>query len=69
MVKKKIENLLKKWKTKKYYDYTVRTKDTILAKSYGLPKIYRRNIPLRIVISCIDSPVSQLSDFYKNIMS
>ena len=36
-------------KKEKNYDFKVQLKDTVLAKSYGLPKIHKRKIPLEIV--------------------
>ena len=69
MVKKRIEILLKKWKKAVYIDFKIDTKNTTLAKSYGLAKTYKNNIPLRIVVSCINWPVSQLPDYYKNLLT
>ena len=36
---------------------------------YGLPKIHKENIPLRPIISCINSPTRGLSLLFSNILS
>ena len=62
----RIFRLLKKWSKLKFTEKkNIFTKETNLAKAYGLIKTHRSGLPLRIVISCIDSPLQQLSDFYK----
>ena len=42
-------------------------KDTNLPRAYGLIKLHKENQPARLTVPCIDSPVKELSNFYKNI--
>lgn len=35
---------------------------------YGLPKLHKKGIPLRPIVSCIQSPFEKLSKFLKNIL-
>ena len=35
---------------------------------YGMPKLHKKNIPLRPIVSCIQSPYEKLSKFLKNIL-
>ena len=44
-------------------------RNALLPKIYGLPKLHKKNIPLRPIISCIQSPFNLLSKFLKNILS
>ena len=44
-------------------------KNSNLPRAYGLVKTHKPNQPIRVIISCIDSLVSELSDFYKNILT
>ena len=39
--------------------------DSDLPRFYGLPKIYKKGIPLRIIISYINSPFYNLASFLK----
>lgn len=57
---------------KEYIDIKVRKKLTtynaISPRLYGLPKIHKPNIPLRPIVSCINSPTYSLSKFLSEII-
>ena len=42
--------------------------DGNLPRAYGLPKMHKENHPLRIIVSCIDSPSYFLSKYICNII-
>ena len=67
-----IRTLLTGWKTKGFVDQFVYKKlyisDGDLPRSYGLPKIHKKGIPLRIIVSCINSPFYNLAGLLKDII-
>ena len=67
-----IRTLLTCWKTKGFVDQSVYKKlyisDDDLPRSYGLPKIHKKGVPLRIIVSCINSPFYNLAGFLKDII-
>ena len=42
--------------------------DGDLPRSYGLPKIHKKGIPLRMIVSCINSPLYNLAVLLKEII-
>ena len=44
-------------------------KNSNLQRAFGLVKTHKPNQPIRVIVPCIDFPVSELSDFYKNILT
>ncbi|KYN43230.1 hypothetical protein ALC56_02415 [Trachymyrmex septentrionalis] len=66
-------SLLMGWKSKGFINQEGYNKlyvsDGILPRSYGLPKIHKPNIPLRIIVSCINSPLHKLAIFLKDIIN
>ena len=61
-----IRTLLTRWKNKDFIDQSVYKKlyisDGDLPRSYGLPKVHKEsNPPLRMIVSCINSPFFQFS--------
>ena len=42
--------------------------DGDLPRSYGLPKVHKEGIPLRMIIGCINSPFYKLAVFLKDII-
>ena len=74
MVHRRIFNLLNGWRLKNYLNPSIKRKDiltenTNLSRAYGLYRIHKEGLHLRIIISCIDSPLSFISDFYKDILT
>jgi len=65
-------SLLSRWKKKNYIsEITARSlslSDGMLSRAYGLPKIHKPNCPLRIIISCIDSPLHAFATYLHNIL-
>ena len=62
--------LITKWENKMYISPDTAKKLKIQnsqpPKIYGLPKLHKENIPLRPIVSCIQSPFENLSKFLKN---
>ena len=73
MMTNQIHTLLARWKNMKYIDHSIYKKlnvtDGLVPKSYRLPKIYKDDNPLRMIVSCdcqlfINSPLYPFF-FYK----
>ena len=68
-----IRSLLMSWRSKGFIEQEIYKKlyisDGELPRSYGLPKIHKTNTPLRIIISCINSPFYKLAVFLKDIIN
>ncbi|NEV49183.1 hypothetical protein EUZ93_01505 [Wolbachia pipientis] len=65
--------LLNRWKSEKFindssYKYLY-VSDGSLPRAYGLPKIHKEGNPLRLIVSCINSPNYKLANFIKNILN
>lgn len=65
--------LIDNWEKREYIApnlaKTLKIRNAIPPKIYGLPKLHKDNIPLRPIVSCIQSPFSLLSKFLKNILN
>ena len=44
-------------------------KNKNILKAYGLMKLYKIGQPAGIIVPCIDSPIEELSNYYKNILT
>lgn len=70
---KKVNDLLKTAKYKKHISHTIYKQlvitNSVTPKFYGLPKIHKPNIPLRPIVSSIDSPLHKLSKFLSDILT
>lgn len=42
--------------------------NSIPPRIYGLPKLHKQNVPLRPIVSCIQSPLENVSKFLKSIL-
>lgn len=66
-------NLIKRWENKCLISPNTAKKlkinNSLSPKIYGLPKLHKPNIPLRPIISCIQSPSKNLSDYLKSIIN
>ena len=74
MLRKKIFQLMNRWLNSSYLapDIEIKdinTEDTNLPRCCSTVKVNKPNFPLRIIVSYIDSPLSIISDIYKNIIS
>ena len=71
--KVKIGRILKKLKDKKEMDQRLYNKlRPCGSKSpmiYGLPKIHKKEVPLRLIVSCIQSPSYYISKYIASIIS
>ena len=47
----------------------LRSCDSVLPRIYGLPKIHKPNVPLRLIVSFVGSVTHNLSKFLKNVLS
>ena len=45
------------------------TSDGVTPRAYGLTKIHKEGYPLRVIVSCINSPLYNFSLFLHNIIS
>jgi len=69
---KNLRNLLARWRKKEFI--SVRTarsllySDGVLPRAYGLPKIHKDNVPLRIIISSLNSPVHSFAAFLRKLL-
>lgn len=66
-------NLIKKWEHLKYISketsYELKINNALAPKFYGLPKLHKPGIPLRPIVSYIQSPFYNLSKYLSNILS
>ncbi|XP_018360880.1 PREDICTED: uncharacterized protein LOC108759762 [Trachymyrmex cornetzi] len=64
--------LLTKWKKKGYIDDLTYKKlycsDGRLSREYGVPKIHKPQVPLRIIVSSVGSPLHALATFLHKIL-
>lgn len=71
---KKIENTLndKRWSNKGHMEdkvlYRLRSSDKLLPKAYGVSKSHKDNNPLRIIVSCVNTPLYNLVVFLHDII-
>ena len=63
-----IWKLYKNDKISSYLYKTLRSSDSVLLRIYGLPKIHKPNVPLRPIVSFIDTATYQLAKFLKQIL-
>lgn len=72
-LQKKNNELVKLWEQKNYISPTVAKKlqirNAVPPKIYGLPKLHKKDIPLRPIVSGIQSPLEPMSKFLKNILN
>lgn len=70
---KKNNELIKLWQQKDYISpilaKTLIIPNALPPKIYGLPKLHKENVPLRPIVSCIQSPFNELAKFQKNILN
>ena len=63
---------LARWKDSEFISsstyFHLRCSDGELPRAYGLPKLHKPNVPLRIIVSSINSPLFSLATFLHKIM-
>jgi len=69
----KINNLIKSWYDSKVIDdwthKCLKCTNGNLPRCYGLPKIHKKDVPLRIVVSSVGSPMYEVAKFLHNIIN
>ena len=66
----KILSLPKDWNKLQYVNLDQsKIKNSNLPRAYGLIQTHKQNLPLKVIVSHINSPVSEISDFHKNILT
>jgi len=72
-LERKLNDLLKNWFQKSFITkqtyFSLFSNDSILPKAYGLPKIYKKNYPYRIIVSSINTALYLLASFLQKIIS
>jgi len=72
-IEKKLNLIIKKWFKKEYISkgemLNLRSSDSLLPKAYGLPKIHKENIPLRIIVSSVNTSLYPVAKFLSRIIS
>ena len=67
-----LHDLLARWKKRSYISDTMYRRlnctDGVLPRAYGLPKIHKRDCPLRIIVSTKDSPLHIFAGFLHNLI-
>lgn len=73
ILQKQNNEIIKRWDTNGYVAPTITKKLTIHnsqpPKIYGLPKLHKTDIPMRPIVSCIQSPFENLSRYLKEILT
>jgi len=71
-IEKKLNKMIKKWYGKDYITkkemLQLRANDSLLPKVY-LPKIHKENIPLRIIVSSVNTTLYLLAKFLNKVNS
>ena len=69
----KINKLVSNWEFKNYIDKKtakdLKTYNAVIPKIYGLPKLHKKGIPLRPIISNILAPTYKLSKYLANVLT
>jgi len=72
-IERDLNNFLKIWLQKGYINkqqfFKLRSSDSLLPKAYGLPKIHKNNIFLRIIVSSVNTALYSLASFLHKIIA
>jgi len=72
-IERKLNYIVKKWYKEEYISKTellrLRSSDSLLPKAYGLPKIHKKNTPLRIIVSSINTTLYPFAKLLSKIIS
>lgn len=72
-LERKLNKLMKKWGKKKYVSsseyHHLRSSDASLPRAYAVPKIYKINVPYRIIVSSVNTALYTLAGFLGRIIS
>jgi len=72
-IEKNLNNIKKKWFQKNYITkqtyFSLFSSDSDLPKAYGLPKIHKKDHPLRIIVSSINTALYSLASYLQTIIA
>jgi len=72
-IEKKLNDLIKKWYSNDYITkhemLQLKSSDSLLPKAYELPKLHKDNVPLRLIVSSINTSLYPIAKFLNNIIS
>jgi hypothetical protein len=70
LTKRKVNTLVKSWRDNGIIDELtynhLKNTSGILPRCYGLPKIHKKDHPLRIIVSSVGSPTYNLAHYLRN---
>jgi len=73
IIENKLNNILKFWLQKEYITkqqyFKFRASDALLPKAYGLPKIHKEHIPIRLIVSSINTALYPLASFLQDVIA
>ncbi|XP_057325921.1 uncharacterized protein LOC130667978 [Microplitis mediator] len=49
--------------------YHLQSRDGVIARAYGLPKIHKPNVPFRIIVSFLNTPTYKLAQYLQKILA
>lgn len=68
-----LKRMIKRWQQNEYISDTTFSRlnfsNAILPRAYGLPKIHKPGLPLRIIVSSTGSPLHNLATFLQKILN
>lgn len=71
-IEKKLNEFLKRWLDNDYISkkqfYCLKTTGAPLPKAYGLPKVHKKDIPFRLIVSATNSALYKLASFLNEII-
>ncbi|XP_024885623.1 uncharacterized protein LOC112463443, partial [Temnothorax curvispinosus] len=71
-MERELNALIKKWIQKEYISkkqyFFLHSSDSTLPKAYGLPKIHKKNVPFRIIVSSVNTVLYNLAAFLQKIL-
>jgi len=72
-IEKKVNGMIKKWLDNEYITkkemFQLRSSDSLLPKAYGLPKLHKANVPLRLIVSSVNTALYPVAKFLNRILS
>ncbi|XP_071580938.1 uncharacterized protein [Temnothorax nylanderi] len=72
-MERELNALIKKWLQKEYISkkqyFFLHSSDSTLSKAYGLPKIHKKNVPFRIIVSSVNTALYNLAAFLQEILA
>jgi len=72
-IEKSLNDMLKKWLQNNYITkqtyFSLFSSDSGLPKAYGLPKIHKKDIPFRIIVSSINTALYALASYLQSIIT